>query len=166
MNDLKKHIKIIEDDKVDLKKLFQLYIVNRSFIYGFCFFATLIGLIIYFLITPLYKSEISVYQKNKENSNDLALIAQSFGYQGLKHEKVYNLVDLVESKRFKDSILNKQWMYNGRTVNLMKLWGFKVDSNKNKQDKILDIAESRIEAYEKLDERIMTSEKPSGLINI
>ena len=173
-----KTYKIIQDDEIDVRVLFQVIWRGKKTIIWLTLLFTLFGVLYAVLTTPLYKSNISIYPSNSETGNlrGLSGMAANFGFDIGGSATDFHIPDIVESRRLKDRILEHHWYSSNLkdTTSLITLW--KIDEEKfslNPMNWIAAIFEREpgnlqliweAEALEMLNERISVKEDKSGLV--
>lgn len=173
-------IKIIENDEINLINLFKIIWGGRWFIILTTVIGSLLVLAYTYTLTPLYKSEISLYPvtslPTSAGMSQLKSMASSFGYDVGGSEANFNIPDVVKSRRIKLSILNKKWHFDELNENttLLEYW-HKDDKpglltrifGEKEVDPALKHLKWETGALKKINERINVSEsKKTGLITV
>jgi len=140
--------------------------------------------VIYSLVaTPYYESTITLYPAGElaEASSmlgDLQGIAESFGISGLSGTPIYNIPDIINSRRLKKEIVLQNWESDlfASKVNLIQYWELDkpplIDLGKIKSfilPKKISINphySQTVDAVEVLSELITVNEENSGLISV
>jgi len=183
MNDNK--IQIIKDDEVDLRALFQVLWNDRKRIIQITTVVTLMGVFYALLVTPLYKSTITMYPTGQESGGQLSQLqgmASTFGFDMGGGDPSFHIPDIVESRRLKTKLIYHKWNSEefDKPINLIHYWeinettGFSLSLNplnwiksllptSNKSDYTL---EWETYALGKLNNRISVNEGKSGLITV
>jgi len=109
------NIKIVENDEINLINLFKVIWGGRWFIILITFLVGVLSALYTYTLTPLYKSEISIYpvlsEKTPAGISRLQGLAASFGYDIGTVETNFNIPDIVNSRRLKMTIINKKWYF-------------------------------------------------------
>ena len=173
-------IKIIENDEINLINLFKIIWGGRWFVILTTVIGGLLVLAYTYTLTPLYKSEISLYpvtsSPTSAGMSQLQSMASSFGYDVGGSEANFNIPDVVKSRRIKLSILNKKWHFDelNENMTLPEYW-HKDDKpgiisrifGKKELDPALKYLKWETGALKKINERIKVSESnKTGLITV
>ena len=173
-------IKIIENDEINLINLFKVIWGGRWFIILTTVVGSLLVLAYTYTLTPLYKSEISLYpvtsSPTSAGMSQLQSMASSFGYDVGGSEANFNIPDVVKSRRIKLLILNKKWHFEelNKNMTLLEYWhrddkpGIISQIFGDKEvDPVLKHLKWETNALKKINERITVSEsKQTGLISV
>ena len=176
------NIKIVENDEINLVNLFKVIWGGRWFIILITFLAGVLSALYTYTLTPLYKSEISIYpvlsEKTPAGISRLQGLAASFGYDIGTVETNFNIPDIVNSRRLKMTIINKKWYFEERqdSLTLLDYWnldqggirkflfGWMSSNNVDPEKKLL---KDEANALKIIDDRVRVSEsKKSGLITV
>ncbi|MBS83165.1 MAG: hypothetical protein CMD65_03425 [Gammaproteobacteria bacterium] len=180
--------KIIKDDEIDFKAMFQLFWNDRKKIIVIVFFISILGAIYSLLATPLYKSKITLYPTIEDTNNKLGQLqgmATSLGINIGNESTSFNIIDIVKSRTIKKSLIYNSWTTKNfeSPVDLIQYW--EINNNKfsynpiiwikklvnliisnedsDPDSKILKWEESAINIFNK---RLNVSESQTGLISI
>jgi uncharacterized protein involved in exopolysaccharide biosynthesis len=174
------NIKIIENDEINLINLLKVIWGGRWFIILTTVVGSLLVLAYTYTLTPLYKSEISLYpvlsSSKPAGLSQLQGLASSFGYDLGTTESNFNIPDVVNSKRIKLAIINHDWYFSDiqDTMSLLEYW-HKDDKPGiisrifGEQEKNPELKRLKWEnqALQKINDRITVSEsKKTGLITV
>ncbi len=173
-------LKIVENDEINLVNLFKVIWGGRWFIGLTTMVGSLLVLAYTYTLTPLYKSEISLYpvlsSSKPSGLSQLQGLASSFGYDLGGTESNLNIPDVVNSNRIKLAIIYHDWYFNepADTMSLLEYW-HKDDKpgllsrifGKKETDQKLQHLKWETDALKKISERISVNEsKKTGLITI
>ena len=118
--------KLINDNYIDLKVLFRIFMNNIKTISLITIIFMLIGASLSFIFIKYYDSEISLYPAKKDNLNQFGnfqSLAMNFGINNIDNEQSFNIPDLVKSKLIATSAIGKKWKaQSGSSINLLDLW--------------------------------------------
>ena len=125
MNDNK--IQIIKDDGIGLRGLFQLLWNDRKRIIQITTVVTLMGVFYALLVTPLYKSTITMYPTGQESGGQLSQLqgmASTFGFDAGGGKPSFHIPDIVQSRRLKTELIYHEWNSEefDKPVNLIHYW--------------------------------------------
>jgi len=135
--DIGAFFKVIYDKKISI-----LYITLITFISAFIY--------AFFIATPMFKSTTTLYPvvSEENTSNKLQLFAAQFGFMGVSSTNDYNIPDVVQSRKIRELILNREWVIkNGERISLYKYWGFNSENEKLNREKALKKLEKLITVY-------------------
>ena len=174
------NIKIVENDEINLINLFKVIWGGRWFIILTTVVGSLLVLAYTYTLTPLYKSEISLYpvlsSSKSTGLSRLQGLAASFGYDLGTVETNFNIPDVVNSKRIKLAIINYNWYFSDieDTMSLLEYWH--KDDKPGLFSRVFSIKETdpqrqRLKweerALKKINDRITVNEsKKTGLITV
>jgi uncharacterized protein involved in exopolysaccharide biosynthesis len=170
-------IQIIKDDEIDLRTLFQVLWSDRKLIFKIMGFIALIGVLYSLLITPLYKSTITMYPsgENVGGMGQFQGMASMFGMNIGGTESTFNIPDVISSRTLQTKIIHKKWNTDlfASHVDLITFWGIN-DSNKFTFNPLAWFSEPESNvnvkwessALKKLSDRIYVKENKTGLINV
>jgi len=173
-------IKIIENDEINLINLFKIIWGGRWFIGLTTVVGSLLVLAYTYTLTPLYKSEISLYPVSSESGagglGQLKGLASSFGYDVGASETNFNIPDVVRSQRIKLSILNNKWHFEelSEKMTLLEYWHkddkpgllTRIFGDKEVNPKLIRLKQET-DGLKKIDERITVSESnKTGLVTV
>ena len=177
------NIKIVENDEINLLNLWKVIWGGRWFIILVTFSAAVLSVLYTYTLTPLYKSEISIYPVSSESGagglGQLKGLAASFGYSVGGTETNFNIPDIVKSRRIKLMIINNKWFFEELqdTLTLLDYWN--QDEGKGIKDFLFGWLFSRevdsenytlkreTNSLKMIDDRIRVNEsKKTGLIKI
>jgi len=174
------NIKIVENDEINLINLFKVIWGGRWFIILTTLVGSLLVLAYTYTLTPLYKSEISLYpvlsSSKPAGISQLQGLAASFGYDLGTVETNFNIPDVVNSKRIKLAIINYNWYFSDieDTMSLLEYWH--KDDKPGLFSRVFSIKETdpqrqRLKweerALKKINDRITVNEsKKTGLITV
>ncbi len=98
-----KTYKIIQDDEIDVRVLFQVIWRGKKTIIWLTLLFTLFGILYAVLTTPLYKSNISIYPSNSETGNlrGLSGMAANFGFDIGGSATPFYIPGIFGTRRFK-----------------------------------------------------------------
>ena len=186
-------MKIIKDDEIDLKVLYQVLWKDRKRIISITLFIAFLGVIYSLLVTPLYKSTITMYPTGEDANSQLGQLqgmATSLGLNIGNESTSFHILDIVNSRRIKRSLIYNYWVSENFSypVNLIHYWDIdnenKINynpinwikklfnwirtllignSNNDDSNKVLKWEESAIEKFNK---RLNIAEGKTGLISI
>lgn len=174
------NIKIIENDEINLINLFRVIWGGRWFIILTTVVGSLLVLAYTYTLTPLYKSEISLYpvlsSSKPAGLSQLQGIASSFGYDLGTTESNFNIPDVVNSKRIKLAIINHDWYFSDieDTMSLLEYWHkddkpgiiSRIFGEQGKNPELKRLKWEN-QALQKINDRITVSEsKKTGLITV
>lgn len=184
MNSIEK-IRIIQDDVIDLKAIIRLCWSRRKLIIGIASAATFVSVIIALVLTPLYKSTLTVYPSVSTSGsalNQLQGLAANFGFSMGGAETLFSIEDIVRSRRLRHLLLDQEWRSKDfdELIQLTTYWeindttgvsfnpivwmkGWLSEEDTGGQAKA---AKWREDALEILAERIKVREGKSGLVVI
>lgn len=171
-------IKIVKNDTIDIIALFQILWTDRKFIFKFTGFITLIGVLYTLLVTPLYKSNITIYPRGEVTTTGLSQLKGMASIMGVNmgaSDHAFNIPDIIHSRRLQTKIIYRKWGANifNSPVDLISYWGINVES-KYSFNPLNWFADSKhnmrlkweSSALKELSKRISVIENKSGLINI
>ena len=171
-------IKIVKNDTIDIIALFQILWTDRKFIFKFTGFITLIGVLYTLLVTPLYKSNITIYPRGEVTTTGLSQLKGMASIMGVNmgvSDPAFNIPDIIHSRRLQTKIIYRKWGANifNSPVDLISYWGINVES-KYSFNPLNWFADSKdnmslkweSSALKELSKRISVIENKSGLINI
>jgi len=174
------NVRIVENDEINLVNLFKVIWGGRWFIILTTVVGSILVLAYTYTLTPLYKSEISLYpvlsSSKPAGLSQLQGLASSFGYDLGTTESNFNIPDVVNSKRIKLAIINHDWYFSDieDTMTLLDYWH--KDDKPGLLSRIFGAKESdpelkrmkwETDALKKIGERISVSEsKKTGLITV
>lgn len=136
-------------DEIDLLEVFLKIWNYKRFIILFTAVVA-IGAIIYSLVQdPEYESSVKLYKKTGEDQSSSRLqgLASQFGMGGaVPSGTIYNIKDVVNSRRINRKILYKEWENEkfDEPVNLIEYWEVEGDSQEEKFQKALKTINNRI----------------------
>ncbi len=177
MND---NLQIIKDDEIDLRVLFTVLYNARFSIFKITTIFVLVAIIYSLLATPLYKSTITMYPNNENNSGELSQLqgmASAFGFNIGGSESSFHIPDIINSRLLKSKLIYNKWENNkfDSSIDLIHYWGINGDNrltlnpitiikriftHENKKQS-LSWEEA---ALEKISDRISVKEDKNGLI--
>ena len=118
--------KIIVDNTIDFKVLFDILLNNKNFIIKLTCLITLMGASSSYLFKEYFSAEISFYPAKKEidqNLGRLQSIASNFGVNAVESESNFNISDVVKSRLIANKIIKSSWIdKNQNTLSLIDLW--------------------------------------------
>ena len=174
------NIKIVENDEINLINLFKVIWDGRWFIILTTVVGSLLVLAYTYTLTPLYKSEISLYpvlsSSKPTGLSRLQGLAASFGYDFGSTETNFNIPDVVNSRRIKLAIINHDWYFSDieDTMSLLEYWH--IDDKPGLFSRVFGIKETdpkrqrlkwEEQALKKINDRIsVTDSKKTGLITV
>ena len=178
--DKENNLKIIRNDSINFSALFSLFVDGKKMIVRVSLIFLIISIFYSLLITPLFKSSISVYPSDSSSSYNLGQfqgIASNLGIGIPQSGKSLNITDLVKSRRLYEMILNKNWTVDNTSFNLIKYWKIDNDSffslnpitmlKKMNSNNSINKQEIYIEnAILEIANRISVDESSTGLITI
>ena len=179
-------IQIIKDDEIDLRALFQVLWNDRKRIIQITVVITFIGVLYALLVTPLYKSTITMYPSGEDSGGQLSQLqgmASTFGFDmgGGGSAPSFHIPDIVVSRRLKTELIYHEWNSKefNKPVNLIQYWeidnAIGISLNPINWIKALFTSDHgsdyrtlkwEVSALEKLNDRISVDEGKSGLITI
>ena len=120
-------IQIIKDDEIDFRVFFQVLWNDRKRIIQITAVITLIGVLYALLITPLYKSTITMYPSGQESGGQLSQLqgmAANFGIDMGSGDPSFHIPDIVQSRRIKTELISHKWNSEKfeTPVNLIHYW--------------------------------------------
>jgi len=174
------NIKIVENDEINLINLFKVIWGGRWFIILTTLVGSLLVLAYTYTLTPLYKSEISLYpvlsSSKPAGISQLQGLAASFGYDLGAAETNFNIPDVVNSKRIRLAIINHDWYFSDikDTISLLEYWHkddkpglFSLVFSIKKTDPERQRLKWEERALKKINDRIsVTESKKTGLITV
>ena len=178
--DFDPEIKIIENDEINLMSIFKVIWSGRLFIILTTVIGSLLVLAYTYTLTPLYKSEISLYpvtsSPTSAGMSQLQSMASSFGYDVGGSEANFNIPDVVKSQRIKLSILNKKWHFDELNENMTfpEYWHkddkpgiiSRIFGEKEENPELIRLKQET-DGLKKINERItVTESKKTGLITV
>ena len=148
--------KIINDDSISLTVLLDVIYRGRKFIIAFTSIIILISLIYSLLVTPLYKSTMSMYPKESNNNRfgNLSNMVSAFGVDMSTDISSFNIPDIIKSRYLKQKLIYREWGCINN--NLINYW------NLNDGSKL----DTEHDALEIITKRITTVESKTGLIKV
>tara|TARA_Y100001970_G_scaffold72098_1_gene91515 strand:+ start:5504 stop:6490 length:987 start_codon:yes stop_codon:yes gene_type:complete len=162
--------------------LYDLFFMNKKYfriVISFTIVAFLISIFYSLYSQPLYKSYISIYQTRNESMLPSSMssftgVASSLGFNFSNGENIYNIPDVINSRKLKKVITSKNWSSNihSKPIDLVSYWELDKDtffsniksiffSNKPSTDFHLQNM-----AIDKFSTRISIYEHESGMITV
>ena len=175
---------ITENDEINLAAILDIIKLEKIYILKLTLFFTMIGLIYSLLATLYFRSTISMYPAGELSQSPGVLgefngLAKTFGLGGGGSAPMYNIPDIINSRRLKKDIVQKIWKTQNfpEGSNLVTFWELdkpKLFSPRKWISKFLPkgnfIADSNAklihEAILDLDDLITVREEISGLITV
>ncbi len=105
-------IKIITDDEIDLRALWQVLWRGRRLILYITGAITALSVIYALLLTPLFMASITLYPSTPTGSSGLGAlkgVAASFGFDVGGAETAFHIPDIVKSRRLHTMIMYNRW---------------------------------------------------------
>ena len=126
-------IQIIKEDEIDLRALFQVFWNDRKLIAKIMGFITFLGVLYALIVTPLYKSTITMYPSGVSSNplSHLEGMASIFGMNMGGGESKFHIPDIINSRALQTKIIYKKWeagKFNSQ-IDLITYWGI---NNENK----------------------------------
>lgn len=164
--------KIIQDNIIDFRVLFDVIKSKKNNIILSTFISAIIGVSFSFLFTNYYLSEISLYPEKKSTLQGLGQfqsLASNFGMNMPDNNQNINIPDVVKSRLIANKVLDEKWLKkNGKNVSLYELWGMEKPPlfSLNKKTK-LDSAYIKEKAVKNFSDHIeVLEDRLTGLIKI
>ena len=164
--------KIIENNIIDFKVLFDVLYQNKRFIFFLTFLMMFFGIGLSFFFTKYYSSQISLYPAKKDLMQGLGQfqsLAVGLGMSSPTNNQDFNIPDVVKSRLIANKVLDQQWINQlGIKTTLIDLWGMeKAPWHNFFSNHILDSALIKDKAINEFHDRIeVLEDRLSGLIRI
>ncbi len=164
--------KIIENNIIDFKLLFEVLKSNISNILLFTILSGCLGVLFSFSFTKYYTAQISLYPAKKDSMQGLGQfqsIAANFGVNTAQKSNDFNIPDVVKSRLIANKVLNNLWQsQNLEKINLIQMWGYYKKPWYSFSDKFkIDTVAVFSKALNRFNEHINVNEdKITGLIRI
>ncbi len=164
--------KIIENNIIDFKVLFDVLYQNKRFIFFLTFLMMFFGIGFSFFFTKYYSSQISLYPAKKDLMQGLGQfqsLAVGLGMSSPTNNQDFNIPDVVKSRLIANKVLDQQWINQlGIKTTLIDLWGMeKAPWHNFFSNHILDSALIKDKAINEFHDRIeVLEDRLSGLIRI
>lgn len=164
--------KIIIDNSVDFKVLFDVLTKSKKYIIFTTFLFIMLGIATSFMINKRYKAEITLYPAKKDLTQGMGqfqYLAANLGINSSESDQSFNIPDVVKSRLIAGKAVGQKWITeNGKSANLVRLWNFDKKSwlfhnYSEKQDSTV-IKEKAIKKFMKHID--VSEDKLSGLIKI
>ena len=174
------NLKIINNDEIDYNALVLFLFKSKNKIFLIISIIVFISIIYSLLVTPLYKSTITMYPNKEESSSTLSNfqgMASSFGINLGNNNQSFYIPDIIHSRLLKTKLIYHKWKspkFND-SVNLINYWHIDDQSRnflnplniiniffKSKSDDDFLVFEQK--ALLKLSERIFVKTDKNGLI--
>ena len=161
--------KIIENNVIDFKVLFEILYKNIKHILLVSIFSMIFGLMSSFLLTKHYSAQISLYPAIKDINQGLGqfqALAMNLGVNMAENDQNFNIPDVVNSRLIANKVINQSWLNkNEQNVDLIELWSLnkKYFFNTAKTDSLY-LIESAIKKFKNQIE--VSEDRQSGLITI
>ncbi|MFC1484012.1 Wzz/FepE/Etk N-terminal domain-containing protein [Candidatus Neomarinimicrobiota bacterium] len=178
-------LRIITDNEIDLRALSKVIWNGKKLVLLITGIITFASVVYSLLITPLYMATITLYPSSSSGGGaslgQLQGIAASFGFNLGGTETVFNIPDIINSRRLRSTLLHHPWNSKDfdEAVDLITYWelndtsGFSLNpmvwitdllsSGEGKRNLALKWEERGLEQLEK---RIAVRETRSGLVVI
>ncbi|SVD19190.1 uncharacterized protein METZ01_LOCUS372044, partial [marine metagenome] len=121
-----KKSKIIQDNIIDFKVLFNVLHDSRKYIFFFTLLAAIFGIAGSFLLTKYYSAQISLYPAKKDAIQGLGQfqsLATNFGMNMPNNDQDFNISDVVQSRLIANKVLQKKWaIRTGLELSLIEIW--------------------------------------------
>ncbi|MHB2155242.1 GNVR domain-containing protein [Calditrichota bacterium GD2] len=147
-----------EDNKNEM--IFKIIYNKRKLIFIITTTVFIMGFIYaFFIATPLYKSTTTLYpvMEEQNSTSKLQIFAAQFGFMGLSVANDYNIPDVVQSRKIRESILKRKWILkNGKEIDLYKFWGFNSENKKLNKEKALKKLNKAITVFSNDDTGLIT----------
>ena len=121
-----KKSKIIQDNIIDFKVLFNVLHYSRKYIFFFTLLAAIFGIAGSFLLTKYYSAQISLYPAKKDAIQGLGQfqsLATNFGMNMPNNDQDFNISDVVQSRLIANKVLQKKWaIRTGLELSLIEIW--------------------------------------------
>ena len=121
--------KIIENNVIDFKILFEVLSNRKKYIFLITTFSMVLGLSISFMYKKYYSAQISLYPAKKDLSqgiNQFQSLAANLGMNIAENDQSFNIPDVVKSRLIANKVINQSWLgKNGLKTNLIELWNLK-----------------------------------------
>ena len=118
--------KIIQDNIIDFKILFNVLHNSRKNIFSFTILVALMGTGFSFLLTKYYSAYISLYPAKKDMVQGLGQfqsLATNLGMNMPNNDQDFNIPDVVQSRLIAQKVLDKKWTsQTGSELSLIELW--------------------------------------------
>jgi len=118
--------KIIQDNIIDFRVLFNVMHDSRKYIFLFTILMAFIGTGISFLFTKYYSAHISLYPAKKDAIQGLGQfqsLATNFGMNMPNSDQDFNISDVVQSRLIANKVLQKKWvLQTGSELGLIEIW--------------------------------------------
>ena len=129
-------------NEIDLIEIISILWQARKFIAAITGFSLAISILYIMLVTPMYRSSITLYPASDKGSNSpMSAMVRQLGVGGYSGESNYNIPDVVKSRTLSEKIVSHEWEIDGfdKKVTLVeyfdKLWKIeKPDHVKTKAD--------------------------------
>jgi len=110
----REYLQIIKEDEVDFLALFRVIYRGRWLITGLTFVCTIIAIAFALMLTPLFRSSISMYPYSSDNSNlgSIVGLASSLGLSLGQTSYSFQIPDIVKSRRILSTLIYTQWQTN------------------------------------------------------
>ncbi len=164
--------KIIENNVIDFKILFDVLRQSKNYIFLVCFISMFIGLGSSFFFTKLYSAQISLYPAIKDISQGLGQfqsLAMNLNMNIAENDQDFNIPDVVKSRLIANKVINQTWLTkNGNKIKLIDFWNMDKSFLSNFfSTGNLDSIYIQEKAVKKLKDHIEVSEdRLTGLITI
>ena len=121
-----KNPKIIQDNIIDFKILFNVLYQSRKYIFLLTVFAMIFGTGFSFLFTKYYSAQISLYPAKKNMVQGLGQfqsLATNFGMNMPNNDQDFDISDVVQSRLIANKVLQKKWaIRTGSELTLIEIW--------------------------------------------
>ena len=118
--------KIIQDNVIDFKLLFNVLRNSRKYIFSLTILMALVVTGYSFLLTKYYSAQISLYPAKKNAIQGLGQfqsLATNFGMNMPKSDQDFNISDVVQSRLIANKVLQKKWVLEtGSELSLIEIW--------------------------------------------
>jgi capsular polysaccharide biosynthesis protein len=125
-------------EQVDIFLLLKILYHNKKIIILLTFLISLISSIYVLLVTPAYKSVVTLYPNKKASENPFSALISGYGV--VNKIGVYHIPEVIKSKRIRDEIILRKYKTKAFTdsVNLIQYW--ELDKSYEKLEYQLEVA--------------------------
>mgnify|MGYP001231419026 CR=1 FL=1 len=164
--------KILQDNIIDFRLLFEILFKKKRFILLLVFFMSLSGFASSYIMKKQYTAKITLYPAKNDGMQGMGqfqALAMNLGINASQGDQSFNISDVVKSRLIAEKSIKQTWINSlGTEVSLIDLWGLNKEplfkfSNEKAINK--DIIEEK--AIRKFDKHIFVNEdRITGLITI